>query len=116
MPALRITSYAKSKAFYVDSLGFQIDWEHRFKQHFPVFMQISRDGLAFFLTEHEDDCAVGGLVHLYVPDVDSWYAEFKQKGVAVHEPPNESIEGLRDMTIIMAAYESARTGKPVKLS
>jgi predicted dehydrogenase len=25
-------------------------------------------------------------------------------------------EGLRDMTIIMAAYESAKTGKPVKLA
>ncbi len=31
---LRITDYATSKGFYVDGLGFQIDWEHRFKPHF----------------------------------------------------------------------------------
>jgi catechol 2,3-dioxygenase-like lactoylglutathione lyase family enzyme len=27
-PALRITDYEKSKAFYVDGLGFQIEGEH----------------------------------------------------------------------------------------
>ena len=26
MPTLRITNYARSKAFYVDGLGFHIDW------------------------------------------------------------------------------------------
>src|SRR5688500_11947907 len=72
MPTLRSTSYAKSKAFCVDGLGFQVDWEHRFEPNFPVFMQVSRDDMAFFLTEHRGDCPVGGLVHLYVPDVDAW--------------------------------------------
>ena len=50
MPTLRMTDYAKSKAFYVDGLGFKIDWEHRFDAHLPVFIQVSRDGLAFFVT------------------------------------------------------------------
>ncbi len=100
MPTLRITDYARSKAFYVEGLGFQIDWEHRFEPHFPVFMQVSRGDLAFFLTEHAGDCAVGALVHLYVQDVDAWYLEFRNKGVPVKEPPNESLQGLRDMTLI----------------
>jgi catechol 2,3-dioxygenase-like lactoylglutathione lyase family enzyme len=100
MPTLRITSYEKSKAFYVDGLGFQIDWEHRFKPHFPVFIQVSRDGLAMFLTEHSGDCPVGGLVHFYVPDVDAWYVDFQGRGVPVKEPPSESLQGLRDMTVV----------------
>lgn len=100
LATLRITDYARSKAFYVDGLGFQIDWEHRFEPHFPVFMQISRDGLAFFLTEHTGDCPLGALVHLYVPDVDAWYAELQQKGITVKEPPNQSLQGLRDMTVL----------------
>ena len=41
MPTLRITRYAQSRAFYVDGLGFRVDWEHRFEPHFPVFMQDS---------------------------------------------------------------------------
>ena len=27
------------------------EWEHRFKPHFPVFMEVARDGLVLFLTE-----------------------------------------------------------------
>ena len=42
----------------------------------------------------------GGLVLFYVPDVDAWYEEFKSRSVSVHEPPNESLQGLRDMTVI----------------
>lgn len=99
MPTFRITDEVKSKAFYVDGLGFKIDWEHRFKADFPVFMQVSRDELAFFLTAHTGDCRTGGLIHLYVPDVDAWYAEFQRKGLPVEEPPNESLQGLRSMTI-----------------
>ncbi len=43
---------------------------------------------------------MGGLVHLYVPNVDEWYTELQGKGVAVKEPPSESLEGLRDMTVV----------------
>jgi catechol 2,3-dioxygenase-like lactoylglutathione lyase family enzyme len=100
MPTLRMTGYARSKQFYVERLGFRIDWEHRFEPGFPVFMQVSRDGLAFFLTEHKGDCPVGGLVHLYVPDVDAWFVEFQTRDVRVHEPPDEYLQGLRSMTIV----------------
>ena len=100
VPTLRITDYARSKAFYVEKLAFQIDWEHRFEPHFPVFMQVSRHGLACFLTEHAGDCPVGGLVHFYVPDVDAWYTEFTGRGAPVKEPPNESLQGLRAMTVV----------------
>jgi catechol 2,3-dioxygenase-like lactoylglutathione lyase family enzyme len=49
VPTLRVTNYARSKAFYVDALGFQIDWEHRFEPKFPVFMQSHGMGWLFFL-------------------------------------------------------------------
>jgi catechol 2,3-dioxygenase-like lactoylglutathione lyase family enzyme len=100
VPALRITNYARSKAFYIDGLGFGVEWEHRFEPHFPVFMSISRDGMEVFLSELAGDCQVGGLVHFYVPDVDACYAEFRKKQIAVKEPPNESMDGMRDMTVV----------------
>jgi catechol 2,3-dioxygenase-like lactoylglutathione lyase family enzyme len=100
VPTLRITDYSRSKAFYADRLKFAIDWEHRFKPELPVFMQISREGLTLFLTEHRGDCPAGGLVHIYLPDVDIWYRDFQERSVPVHEPPNESLQGLRAMTIV----------------
>ena len=69
MPTLRMTDYARSKQFYVDALGFQVDWEHRFEPGFPVFAQVSRDGMAFFLTEHTGDGSVGGLVRDVLADL-----------------------------------------------
>ncbi|MCM3032224.1 glyoxalase superfamily protein [Ureibacillus composti] len=101
IPAFRITDYSRSKAFYVERMGFQIDWEHRFEPHFPVFVQITKDEMAIYLTEHTGDCQVGGLIHFFVPDVDSWYSELKSKiGSFIVEPPNEDLEGLRMMTVV----------------
>jgi hypothetical protein len=28
--------------FYVDFLGFKIDWQHRFEANFPLYLQVSR--------------------------------------------------------------------------
>jgi catechol 2,3-dioxygenase-like lactoylglutathione lyase family enzyme len=100
VPALRITDYARSKSFYVDGLGFTIEWEHRFEPKLPVFASIVRDGMILFLTEHTGDCEPGGLVHFYVPDVDAWFEEFRRKGVPVEEPPCDDIPGVRIMTVI----------------
>ncbi|WP_327204728.1 VOC family protein [Paenibacillus sp. DMB20] len=40
------------------------------------------------------------MIHLFVPNVDDWYSELKnKKEIRMIEPPNEDIEGLRMMTI-----------------
>ena len=32
IPLIRIFDEAKARAFYVDWLGFSVDWEHRFEE------------------------------------------------------------------------------------
>jgi catechol 2,3-dioxygenase-like lactoylglutathione lyase family enzyme len=49
VPMLHIGGYEEAKAYYVDWLGFRIDWEFRFEPTFPVYMQVSRDGLVLHL-------------------------------------------------------------------
>ncbi|RAP75909.1 glyoxalase superfamily protein [Paenibacillus montanisoli] len=101
IPAFRITDYPRSKKFYVEGLGFRVDWEHRFEPHFPVFLQITKDDMTLYLTEHSGDCQVGGLIHFFVPDVDRWYDDLKHKpDITIAEPPNEDLEGLRTMTVV----------------
>lgn len=99
VPALRITNDARSRSYYVDVLGFAIEWEHRFGPTFPVFLSIARDGMRIYLTQHRGDCQVGGLVHFVVPDVDAWHAEFQARGAVVAEAPNDDL-GRRNMTIM----------------
>lgn len=98
-PALRITDYEKSKAFYVDGLGFKIEGEHRFAPHLPVFITISRDDISFYLTQHSGDCQPGGLLYLRVPDVDAFYKEIIAKGIKTQSKP-ENFEGImRDFRV-----------------
>jgi catechol 2,3-dioxygenase-like lactoylglutathione lyase family enzyme len=98
IPALRMTQYARTREFYVEKLGFTLEWEHRFAPKMPVFCSIVRDGMQIYLSEHRGDCEVGGLVHFLIEDVDAWHEEFCQRGVAASEAPNDDL-GFRNMTI-----------------
>lgn len=101
IPAFRITDYMKSRVFYVEGMGFKVDWEHQFEPDFPIFVQITKDEMTIYLTEHSGDCQTGGLIHIFVPDVDKWYEEIKSnKNICITEPPNENLEGLRIMTVV----------------
>jgi uncharacterized glyoxalase superfamily protein PhnB len=51
-PILRIFDEVKAKKFYVDFLGFEVDWEHRFEEGLPLYMQISKNGCVLHLSEH----------------------------------------------------------------
>lgn len=62
-PIFRIFEYEKAKAFYVDWLGFTIDWENK-PENFPIYLQISLDGIVIHLTEHHGDCSPGAKIHI----------------------------------------------------
>jgi uncharacterized glyoxalase superfamily protein PhnB len=53
IPTFRILDYEEAMNFYIDFLGFKIDWEHRFNPTEPVYMQISKNGLVLHLTENK---------------------------------------------------------------
>jgi uncharacterized glyoxalase superfamily protein PhnB len=99
-PQLRMTNWKRTQAFYADGLGFTVDWEHRFEPGFPVFAQVTRDGLSLFLTEHRGDCEVGGAAYLIVADVDALYREISARGIQPSEPPGDTEWNAREMTVI----------------
>ncbi|MDE2593907.1 MAG: VOC family protein [Burkholderiales bacterium] len=81
IPQLRMTDAKRSLKFYVDKLGFEVDWVHQFEPGFPLFAQITRQGQTLFLTEHTGDCQVGGAVYFIVPDAAQCWSDFEQQGV-----------------------------------
>jgi len=99
VPTLRIHDAAAAKAFWVEGLGFQVDFEWRHEPGFPVFMQVSKGGVRLYLTEHEGDCVSPGLVYLYVDDVDAWQAEALARGVVAQEPPRDQPWGNRELSL-----------------
>lgn len=76
-PQQRSTNWQRTRAFFEDGLGFRVLWDHRFEPGFPVFAEVSRDGLSLFLTEHASDCQVGGAAYILVDDLDVFYREVK---------------------------------------
>jgi catechol 2,3-dioxygenase-like lactoylglutathione lyase family enzyme len=97
VPTLRTRDYETAKKFYVDGLGFRVDFEWRHAPGFPVFAQVSRAGMRLYLTEHEGDCDGPGLVYFYVQDVDAWQAEFLNRGVVAESPPIDQPWGNREL-------------------
>jgi hypothetical protein len=53
IPTFGISDYQTAIDFYIGLLGFNIDWEHRFRQTDPVYMQISKNGLTLHLSENK---------------------------------------------------------------
>jgi len=75
VPILRSYDEAKAREFYVDWLGFSVDWEHRFEPNAPLYMQVSRDGIAFHISEHHGDGSAGSHVRVEIRGVREFYAE-----------------------------------------
>ncbi len=61
IPILRIFDYPKTIEFYIDWLGFNIDWEDR-QDNAPVYMQVSKEGIVLHLSEHYGDSSPGARV------------------------------------------------------
>jgi hypothetical protein len=53
IPTFGVSDYQTAIDFYIGLLGFNIDWEHRFGQTDPVYMQISKNGLTLHLSENK---------------------------------------------------------------
>jgi catechol 2,3-dioxygenase-like lactoylglutathione lyase family enzyme len=75
IPILRSFDEAKAREFYVDWLGFRVDWEHRFEPALPLYMQVSRGDCILHLSEHHGDATPGSAVRIRVDELDAFHAE-----------------------------------------
>ena len=100
VPILRIFDEARAKEFYVDFLGFTVDWEHRFNEDFPLYMQISKDDCVIHLSEHHGDCCPGSAMRIGTSELDAYQKELSAKDYKYFNPGIEKMPwGTRDMSI-----------------
>lgn len=64
VPILRIFDVDRARQFYVDWLGCKVDFEHRFDDASPLYMQVSRGDLVLHLSEHSGDGTPGSTVYV----------------------------------------------------
>lgn len=69
IPILRTFPGDEARRFYVNFLGFTVDWEHRFEEGAPLYQQVSREGCVLHLSEHHGDATPGSAVRIAISDV-----------------------------------------------
>jgi uncharacterized glyoxalase superfamily protein PhnB len=99
-PILRIFDEAKAKEFYVDFLGFKVDWEHRFAADLPLYMGISKDDCLIHLSEHFGDGTPGTGIRIAIDDVDAYQQQLRARQYKHARPGVQNQPwGTREMSI-----------------
>ena len=99
-PILRIFDEAKAREFYIDFLGFKVDWEHRFEPGLPLYLQISKGGCVLHLSEHHGDCSPGAAMRIETDELEAFQQQllaknYKNARPGIEDTPWES----RDMSV-----------------
>ena len=101
IPIFRIFNAKKAREFYLDFLGFSVDWEHRFAAHAPLYMQISRGELVLNLSEHYGDCCPGSAIIVKMTGLDAFHKEITARHYRYLHPGIETTPwNARVMTVI----------------
>ena len=100
VPILRSFDEAAAKAFYVDFLGFEITFEHRFEPGTPLYMGLRRGACELHVSEHYGDATPGSALRVEVEDVHAYCKELNAKRYRHARPGVQHQEwGYDDMTI-----------------
>lgn len=85
-PILRIFEVTKAHEFYVDFLGFDVQWEHRFGDDAPLYTEVSRDACVLHLSEHYGDGSPGSSVRIRVQDIAALHRQLIAKEYRFAKP------------------------------
>ena len=118
IPIFRIFDVEKAREFYVAFLGFRVDWEARFDETAPLYLQISRDGLVLHLSEHHGDACPGATAVVQVAGfpggLAAYHREITAKGYRFMRPGIEVAPwSARVMEVIDPFGNRLRFNEPI---
>jgi catechol 2,3-dioxygenase-like lactoylglutathione lyase family enzyme len=96
-PIFRIFDIEKAYSFYIEFLGFRHDWEHRFEENMPVYLQISLNEVVLHLSEHHGDASPGAAIRVKIEDLRSFHSyltgkEYRYANPAIEKTSWNTIE------------------------
>ncbi|AZC22466.1 glyoxalase superfamily protein [Pseudomonas sessilinigenes] len=99
-PVLRIFDEAKAREFYLDFLGFSLDWQYRFETDLPLYMQVSRGECVLHLSEYHGDCTPGAALRIETDELEAFQQGLLAKQYPFSHPQIQAMPwGSQDMTI-----------------
>ncbi|QUJ77146.1 VOC family protein [Sulfitobacter albidus] len=86
VPILRSLDEAQTRAFYIDFLGFEILFEHRFDGDAPLYLGLRQGACELHLSEHFGDAVPGAGLRIEVADVAAYCTELNAKSYTFARP------------------------------
>jgi len=112
IPVLGMYGVDATKRFYVDDLGFTLDWQGGERDR-PVYARVSRGSVAFHLSSHSGDGTPGSVVVVQVDDIEALHRELHSRRYPYMNPGIEPRDGVgREMTVIDPASNQVRFFQP----
>ena len=100
IPILRIFDVEKAEEFYMDFLGFDRQWEHRFEPDFPLYMEVSRGDCILHLSEHHGDSTPGAAVRIETSSIEEYHKMLIEKNYRFARPGLEKQPwGTREISV-----------------
>lgn len=90
IPVLRMLDEARARAFYVDFLGYEVEWEHRFGEESegsPLYMQVRLGDSVLHLNGHAEEGSPVAEVRVPVRDVEGYCELLRSRTPAGGEMP-----------------------------
>jgi uncharacterized glyoxalase superfamily protein PhnB len=107
-PILRSFDEKRAKAFYLDFLGFELVFEHRFEDWAPLYMAVKKGDCVLHLSEHYGDGTPGSSVRIPVDDVKAYMAELRSKEFGNSRPGEPQLQEWGSWEITIADPASNR--------
>lgn len=79
VPVLLSLDEARCRKFYCSFLGFEIEFEHRFAPHMPVYLGLKRGPVRLHLSPHRGDATTGSAVLVWMTGVDDYRSELSAR-------------------------------------
>ena len=86
IPVLRSLDERKCRAFYCGFLGFEVDFEHRFAPHMPLYLGLVRGPVKLHLSEHRGDATTGSALFVWMAGIEAYRRELADRGSGFQVP------------------------------
>ncbi len=101
IPVFRVFDETKAREFYVDFLGFKMDWAHRFGDNFPLYSQVTRDACVIHLSEHHGDACPGSTARVETEGLEDFCTALRKKDYKNFKPgpPQDTSWGTKEFYV-----------------
>ncbi|MGK9251264.1 hypothetical protein KXR95_06910 [Paenibacillus humicus] len=86
VPIIRMFDVGKAKEFYLDFLGAELLWEHRFEEALPLYMAIKLGGCELHLSEHHGDGSPGANIRIETAGLADYHKALLDSGYRYARP------------------------------